>query len=58
MSRHDPEVALNQILSHAREVAEICVNKSREDLDSDRALNLAVTRLIEINGEAANRTPP
>lgn len=29
----------------------------RTDLDSDRLLNLAVTRLIEIIGEAANRVP-
>ena len=31
--------------------------KSRSDLDSDRILNLALTRLIEIIGEAANRVP-
>jgi uncharacterized protein with HEPN domain len=57
MSRHDPQVALKQIYSHANEAVEICRAKSRSDLDSDRLLNLALTRLIEIMGEAANRVP-
>ncbi len=57
MSRHDPEIALNQILSHAHEAVDICRGKTRADLDSDRLLNLALTRLIEIVGEAANRVP-
>jgi uncharacterized protein with HEPN domain len=30
----------------------------RADLDSDRKLNLALVRLLEILGEAANRLPP
>jgi uncharacterized protein with HEPN domain len=57
MSKHDPEIALGQILSHAREAVEICQGRTRSDLDSDRLLNLALTRLIEIIGEAANRVP-
>jgi uncharacterized protein with HEPN domain len=57
MSRHDPEIALKQILSHAREAVDICKGRERADLDSDRLLNLALTRLIEIVGEAANRVP-
>jgi uncharacterized protein with HEPN domain len=57
MSKRDPEIALKQILSHAREAVYICENKSRSDLDHDRLLNLALTRLVEIIGEAANRVP-
>jgi uncharacterized protein with HEPN domain len=57
MSKRDPEIALRQILEHAREAVEICRGKQRADLDSDRLLNLALTRLIEIVGEAANRVP-
>jgi uncharacterized protein with HEPN domain len=57
MSRRDPEIALRQILSHAREAVEICQGRKRSDLDSDRLFNLALTRLIEIVGEAANRVP-
>jgi len=57
MSRHDPNLALRQILSHAREAVNLVQGKSREDLDNDRLLNLALTRLLEIIGEAANRVP-
>jgi uncharacterized protein with HEPN domain len=57
MSRRDPEIALRQILSHAREAVEIIHGKTRADLDSDRLLNLALARLLEIIGEAANRIP-
>ena len=57
MSKRDPEIALRQILSHAREAVNICRGRSRPDLDSVRLLNLALTRLIEIIGEAANRAP-
>ncbi len=31
--------------------------RSREDLDIDRQFALAITRLLEIVGEAANRVP-
>ena len=57
MSKHEAEIALKQILSHAREAVDICQKKTRSDLDTDRLLNLALTRLIEIIGEAANRVP-
>jgi uncharacterized protein with HEPN domain len=54
MSKRDPEIALRQILSHAREAVEIAQGKTRSNLDTDRLLNLALTRLLEIIGEAAN----
>ena len=57
MSKHNPETALRQILTYAREAVEIASGKSRLDLDDDRILNLALTRLIEIIGEAAHRVP-
>jgi uncharacterized protein with HEPN domain len=57
MSKHDPKVALGQVLSHAQEAVDISRGKTRSDLDSDRLLNLALTRLVEIIGEAANRVP-
>lgn len=55
MSRHDDQVSMRQMLDHAREAVDITRSKSRENLDRDRLLNLALTRLIEIIGEAANR---
>ena len=50
-------MSLRQILSHARETVELSQGKSRADLDNDRLLNLSLTRLLEIMGEAANRVP-
>lgn len=57
MSNHDPDIALQQILLHAQEAVKIAEEKTRADLDADRLLNLALTRLVEIIGEAANRVP-
>jgi uncharacterized protein with HEPN domain len=57
MSKRDPETPLRQMLTYAREVVEIVEGKTRSDLDQDRLLNLALTRLVEIIGEAANRVP-
>ena len=57
MSKRDHYLALRQILAHAKEAVELSSKKSRQDLDSDRLLNLALTRLLEIIGEAANRVP-
>ncbi|OGO72139.1 MAG: hypothetical protein A2Z49_05250 [Chloroflexi bacterium RBG_19FT_COMBO_56_12] len=57
MSKREAETALRQILAHAKEAVAISMGKSRADLDQDRLLNLALTRLLEIIGEAANRVP-
>jgi uncharacterized protein with HEPN domain len=57
MSKRDPELALRQILSYSREAVGIIQGKTRADLDRDRLLNLSLTRLVEIIGEAANRVP-
>lgn len=57
MSQHDPLVALRHMLDHAREAAALASGRSRADLDADRLLQLALTRLVEIVGEAAGRVP-
>lgn len=57
MTRRDPVVAYRHMLAHAREALTLTRGKTRADLDSDRLLNLALVRLIEIIGEAANRVP-
>jgi len=57
MSQHDPLVALRHMLDHAREAFDLAQGRSRDDLDSDRLLQLALTRLVEIVGEAASRVP-
>ncbi len=57
MSRRDSEVALRQMLDHAREAMILSKGKSAQELVDDRVLNLAIVRLMEIVGEAANRAP-
>ena len=57
MSRRDTTVSLRHMLDHAKEAVSIAGAKTRADLDKDRLLNLALVRLLEIIGEAANRMP-
>jgi len=43
------------MLDHAREAVSMARGRMRGDLDSDRSLNLSLTRLLEVVGEAASR---
>ncbi|HEV7505085.1 MAG TPA: HepT-like ribonuclease domain-containing protein [Thermoanaerobaculia bacterium] len=58
MPRRDTSVSLRQMLDYAREALEMVRSQVRSDLDTDRKLNLALVRLLEILGEAANRISP
>ncbi len=57
MTQHDVEVALRHMYDHAAEAAALADGRIREDLDTDRLFALALTRLVEIIGEAARRVP-
>ncbi len=57
MTKRKPVILLQHMLTHAQEALELIENKTRSDLDTDRLLNLALVRLLEIIGEAANRIP-
>jgi uncharacterized protein with HEPN domain len=57
MSQRDDAVAMHHMLDHAREALELIGTRSRADIHSDRLLQLALTRLVEIVGEAASRVP-
>jgi uncharacterized protein with HEPN domain len=57
MSRRSASALLNDMLDHAREAVAFTQGKSRADLDTDRLLNLALVRLLEIIGEAASQIP-
>ncbi len=57
MARHDPTVRVRHMLDHAREAVEMTRGRARADLNTDRQLGLALTRLMEIVGEAAARVP-
>jgi uncharacterized protein with HEPN domain len=49
------EVCIRQMLDHAVEAEELAAGKVRLDLETDRLFFLAITRLLEIVGEAAGR---
>ena len=51
-------VRLLHMLEHAREAVQLVEGRTREDLDADRLLSLALVRLLEIVGEAAARVSP
>lgn len=56
MSLRDGQVRLRHMLDHSREAVALIAGRTRADMDSDRQLNLALVRLLEIVGEAASRT--
>lgn len=58
MSRRDDATRLWQMLEYALEAFEMSQGRQRSDLDSDRMFELAITRLLEIAGEAASKTSP
>ena len=55
MPRRDPVILYQHMLDHAQEAVGLVQGKTRADLDTDRLLNLALVRLLEIIGEAANQ---
>jgi len=48
---------LRHMLDYAREAIALTHSKTREDLDHDRLLELALVRLLEVVGEAASHIP-
>jgi uncharacterized protein with HEPN domain len=54
MTRRD-EVSMLQMLDHASEARQLASGSTRGELDTDRVFHLAMTRLLEIVGEAAAR---
>lgn len=57
MPTHDLKLCLMQMRDYAAEAVGLIKNKSRESLDNERVLCLALIRLLEVAGEAANRIP-
>lgn len=53
--KRDDKVRLQHMLDAAKEALEFVQGRTREDLDSDRQLTLALVKAIEIIGEAAYR---
>lgn len=55
MSRRDDSVALRHMLDYARTARRLANDRSREELATDEMLRLALTRAVEVIGEAARR---
>lgn len=58
MPPHDDRTRLRHMLDYAREAVDFAAGRTLADLDSDRMLELALTRLIEIIGDAAAKVGP
>ena len=57
MSRRDPMVRMRHMLDHAHEAVSLLGEMTEQELGHDRVIQLAITRLIEIVGEAASQVP-
>lgn len=58
MTEHDHVLRLRHMLDHGREAMRMIQGRERGDLDRDRMLELSLTRLVEIVGEAAAKIAP
>jgi len=58
MSQHSDILKLRHMLDHAREAVALISEKKRIELQNNRVLELAVTRLVEIVGEASAKLSP
>jgi uncharacterized protein with HEPN domain len=57
MTQHDWRVRVQHMLDYSREAVDMLGDKSLGDLQANRVLQLALTQLIQIVGEAASRVP-
>jgi uncharacterized protein with HEPN domain len=57
MTQHDPTLRMRHMLDHAKEAVDLLAGKEKAELSRNRVLELALVRLVEIVGEAANRLP-
>jgi uncharacterized protein with HEPN domain len=54
----DDEVRLRHLVDAATTAQEFIAGRERRDLDADEMLRLALTKLVEIVGEAAKQVSP
>ena len=55
MSKRDDQISLVDMLNHAKEAVDLLGGASLDDLEGDRVMQLALRKLVEVVGEAANR---
>ena len=57
MTQRDPKVRLLHMRDYTRKAIDIAKDRERKDLDDDEMFQLALTRLVEMIGEAASQFP-
>jgi uncharacterized protein with HEPN domain len=57
MPKHDPLLSIRQMLDFAREAESLLKNRTRNDIEKDRMLQLSLLKLLEMVGESASRIP-
>ncbi len=57
MSKRDPRIRLLHMRDYAAKAISLAAGQTRQDLDDDEKLRLALTRLVELVGEAAIHVP-
>lgn len=57
MKRHESLVRFRHMLENALKASQLADRLARQDLDEDWVHTLALVRLLEVIGEAANRIP-
>ena len=57
MSKRDVSITLRQMLDYSQKAVMLSKGRKRSDLDKDLTFSLAMTRLVEIIGEAVDRIP-
>jgi uncharacterized protein with HEPN domain len=55
MTHRDDNARLRHMLDYARKGVRLASGKTRADLDGDEVFGLAITRVVEVIGEAAAR---
>lgn len=55
MTQHEDQVRLRHMLDYSQKAVAMIQGRSRADLDNDEMLCLALTRAVEVIGEAATR---
>ncbi len=55
MTRRDDFASMRQMLDYAMKARSMVAGRRRQDLDGDDMLQLALTRAVEVIGEAAGR---
>lgn len=56
--QHKDEIRIRHMLNHSIEAVEMVKGRTRQELTSNRMLELALVRLVEIIGEAGARVSP